>query len=371
MFLIRNCCLSFLTIFSVTFAITGQSETVQPETLASLDSSDAGISFSLKQLSENSFEARFLGPDLQSIDTLELKEPGRLVFDFKGVERKVHKNFTLKENNLVSAVRVGSHPDRFRLVFDLLGEKAPHYSISASSEGFVVRFATSGAQQTARQNLKLNDNASSTNSEETAKSAGINSTASAEQKVAPESEARAALKPEQVKPLQPITAAEIIIPEHIRTEKAEQGPERLLPVDASDEKQGSKTFSAPLTKEKVAMITRSLNQVDSSPALQQILFSTLPPENTPVLELSFSKEVEFDLLKEDGSSYKLYVKELNKPEDHLLLPYFAPKNFPGLKMVRASFASDGILTFDLEIESPELKVSAFKRGSTVYIRANS
>ena len=103
--------LLYVITFLLTMLLSASiyAEVPTSDQIARLDAKKAGLSFQLKKVADANFEVIFNAPDVNSMDTLELSDPTRLVFDFPGVKRNLHSEFTLKDNPLVNSVRVGSH----------------------------------------------------------------------------------------------------------------------------------------------------------------------------------------------------------------------------------------------------------------------
>lgn len=67
-----------------------------------------------------------------------LAKPARIVLDVWGVRNSTGKDARTLSDRYVKAVRIGSYPDKARLVFDAKGEKLPPHSIKAENGAIVI-----------------------------------------------------------------------------------------------------------------------------------------------------------------------------------------------------------------------------------------
>ncbi len=75
-----------------------------------------------------------------SYNSFELDTPSRVIVDLWGVSNSSGKEFMKVGNRFVRAVRIGSHSDKVRLVFDSPGKALPVYNITKTDSSLVVAF---------------------------------------------------------------------------------------------------------------------------------------------------------------------------------------------------------------------------------------
>ena len=77
---------------------------------------------------------------LAQYNALHLTSPPRLVLDFMKVKSAKVKSALSLKGPLVKKIRVGVHPDKLRVVFDLVPEKGLPYQITLGNDRLVVSF---------------------------------------------------------------------------------------------------------------------------------------------------------------------------------------------------------------------------------------
>ncbi|MEK7680220.1 MAG: AMIN domain-containing protein [Deltaproteobacteria bacterium] len=80
-----------------------------------------------------------------SYNSFELDTPSRVIVDLWGVSNSSGKEFMNVRNKFVRAVRIGSHSDKVRLVFDSPGKALPVYNITKTDNSLVVAFGGEAA----------------------------------------------------------------------------------------------------------------------------------------------------------------------------------------------------------------------------------
>jgi type IV pilus assembly protein PilQ len=83
------------------------------------------------------------GP-IDNVDSFTLENPSRLVVDFWGVKNSVHPATREVDWTDVSKVRVGQHPDKVRVVFDLRNPLAAH-EVQPTSAGVKIQMNSDAA----------------------------------------------------------------------------------------------------------------------------------------------------------------------------------------------------------------------------------
>jgi type IV pilus assembly protein PilQ len=77
---------------------------------------------------------------LADYNAFHLKDPARLVLDLMGVKSAVGKPATPPSDKLVKGIRLGTHPDKVRVVFDLTPAAGLPYQITSVGDRLVVSF---------------------------------------------------------------------------------------------------------------------------------------------------------------------------------------------------------------------------------------
>ncbi|MCR4286821.1 MAG: AMIN domain-containing protein, partial [Deltaproteobacteria bacterium] len=80
-----------------------------------------------------------------SYNSFELDTPSRVIVDLWGVSNSSGKELMKVGNRFVRAVRIGSHSDKVRLVFDSPGKALPVYNITKTDSSLVVAFGGEAA----------------------------------------------------------------------------------------------------------------------------------------------------------------------------------------------------------------------------------
>ena len=83
--------------------------------------------------------------DIGDYESFELDDPSRVVIDLRGLENATGKDSLTINNELVNGVRVGSHPDKVRFVFDSATNTLPPYVITKAENYIVATFGKSVA----------------------------------------------------------------------------------------------------------------------------------------------------------------------------------------------------------------------------------
>ncbi|MDY6974081.1 MAG: AMIN domain-containing protein [Thermodesulfobacteriota bacterium] len=88
-------------------------------------------------------------------NAFELAGPPRLVFDFFGVEPLwSHKEVSVK-HPLLDRVRIGSYPEKVRVVMDITGDKIPLYKIAKHQDTLVILLCSASKEQAERVDKKV------------------------------------------------------------------------------------------------------------------------------------------------------------------------------------------------------------------------
>jgi len=82
---------------------------------------------------------KIMVPQDAKVNSFMLSDPPRLVVDFVGVRLKKSEEFSAPKNGVVKQIRLGAHPDKLRIVMDLIPEKAPQFEWRAGPRQATLR----------------------------------------------------------------------------------------------------------------------------------------------------------------------------------------------------------------------------------------
>lgn len=106
------------------------------------------MKIALEKTSGSSYRLVLTANDGESFapDVMVIDNPTRLVVDVPGKPSKAPQNVTVRDSS-ISAIRVGAHPDKTRIVLDIRSG-APQYTAEKSAHGAVVSFTFAGSADT-------------------------------------------------------------------------------------------------------------------------------------------------------------------------------------------------------------------------------
>ncbi len=140
----------FLVIFAPTVAFS--------QNLASF--SQSGVDYALEAEGKDSFVFAIRsdqGISISEEDILVLENPNRLVVDLKDIASKAAKNIAVK-SQFISAIRVGIHPDKTRIVLDIKARQNPSYQLKkVGKKGTMLELSFSGNQKVTEQVEQFDD----------------------------------------------------------------------------------------------------------------------------------------------------------------------------------------------------------------------
>ncbi|MFQ5900454.1 MAG: AMIN domain-containing protein, partial [Thermodesulfobacteriota bacterium] len=114
---------------------------------------DRLLSVGVNQLDDNYIEAVLRGDGyIRDYDTFGLDDPERVVIDLWDVESAISDDVLSLDIPNVEMVRIGSHPDKTRVVFDLRGEQKFSYLVEKRGDGLLIAFRGKEGQDTEREN---------------------------------------------------------------------------------------------------------------------------------------------------------------------------------------------------------------------------
>ncbi|MBI5233284.1 MAG: type IV pilus secretin PilQ [Deltaproteobacteria bacterium] len=78
--------------------------------------------------------------EIGNYNTFNLDDPSRLVLDIWDIDNATGNYLHSISSEHIDTIRIGRHPNRIRLVFDFVGDKAPSFSIEKKGDTLVVNF---------------------------------------------------------------------------------------------------------------------------------------------------------------------------------------------------------------------------------------
>jgi hypothetical protein len=78
-------------------------------------------------------------PNNSKINAFALTNPARLVVDFEGASIKKSEDFQAPNNGVVRQVRLGAHPNKLRVVIDLIAATPPEYEWKAGKRQAIIK----------------------------------------------------------------------------------------------------------------------------------------------------------------------------------------------------------------------------------------
>ena len=247
------------------------------------------------------------------VDVQALSNPDRLVVDLLGNTKVKPGTVQLSSDPYVSSVRIGSHADRTRVVFDLQDGQSVH---SVDTVGGVVQ---------------VTFNRPGTTVPASEPDTGM----IAKQETAPKAE-QAIVE----------TAA---VEEPVKAIESEKPPVRMAkPADSMADRTVAKVEETPATLDKVAF-QRGWN-------------------DSGTVELDLSDAIAFDLSRSTATEYVLQLPGVTASEV-TRYPTISPKGFPGIRSARAVQNASGT-TVRMFVDSG-VNLKAIPRGNQIVVQANA
>jgi len=272
----------------------------------------------------NLTEDRFViqsGGDEPVLNVLTLSSPPRLVVDLLGVKGAASKELSPSDDSSVTSIRLGSHSDKLRIVFDLKSEEAASAHSIDSTEGQIVVSIPIAAESKDQRIASLSDSLRGA------------SPVGAMAQMAQEESAEVEIVTED-------------------TSIAEETFE--IATDESDI--DSSTYDIRVAKSKA---------LDTMPTLESIDFKK-SSESSGEVKLDLTDEAAFDLKQTSQSEYVLTLPGV-KASESVLNPLVSLKGKDGIRSVRVSEVDD-ITSVRMFID-PGISLTALPRGTTILVRA--
>ncbi|RIL07927.1 MAG: hypothetical protein DCC75_09605 [Proteobacteria bacterium] len=240
-----------------------------------------------------------------SIFTLD--NPGRIVIDLLEKNLKANKIPAISNLGPVNTVRVGTHPDKLRVVIEFSETSAPQYSLTQEDKGIEIEIGGNPIDLEPEAPV-LNSAAASKSTEPEVKILKL--------------ERKPALPDQPAWPADDQTAS--------------------VKAAAIDDPQPPRPASSPAPQIPTPAATAPPAQTPDGLVLRKIDFSSSGPTHRPALLLELSKRSSFRLNKKDDRNFELVINDCGLDGEHLALPQFPPQYFEGLEAVVASKTGDTV-----------------------------
>jgi hypothetical protein len=281
------------------------------------------------------------------VNVMTLTSPPRLVVDLLGAKGTANKELYVSEESSVSSVRVGSHSDKLRVVFDLkTSHSAEGHSVDASNGEIMVSVPV-------------------TQEIEQARLASLSGSFSG----------MAQMKSDEAENNQ--ASKEISRASHLSTQdKSTRGVDQELDSEIADLMREDKDdISDFLVKDETADFkseyktsqndTFASSQIDK-PVLSKIDFKK-SSQSSGEVTLTLSEEVAFEMHQTSQSEYLLSLPGVHVSES-AKKPLVSLKGKEGIRSVRIS-EENGSVEVRMFID-PGTFVNAFPRGNVILVRAS-
>ena len=284
-------------------------------------------------------------PTDSKINAFLLSDPPRLVIDFDGASVKKSENFVAPANGVIKQVRLGAHPEKLRVVVDLIQSTPPEYEWKAGKRQAIIKILESTHAASPSQPSSPPVAATPT--------------------LAPVATTAVPAQAAQATPTMAPTPSLTATPTIVATTTAPSAPtetsgptlsdvEKAAPLGASA---GATNAGAPpkaalpdyqTGADDVAVEnSQDLGDLESSkqagqPQKVATTFSITGykferlPDKTPVLKIILNKpKAQAEISKVDEETYKIILRDCGLANEDLELPQFPPHDFVGFVMIVA------------------------------------
>ncbi len=306
---------TLLILFSCYFLVTHPSPSFAESVLQ--EYSYKSFKLSVSEDDRQNIVLKVKDPTLKDSSYFTITDPTRFVLDIVGSNHVLNKALTVNHPYLVK-VRMGSHPDKNRIVLDMAGNKSPHISFekqagSSSELVFHISFDSQQAETNSFAPLKQpTEQPSSLSREEDS-------------------------LPERIEVASPTPQQTSDPSELVATRRLPDPTPSPMPVTPSPEPTAEQATTTAII---VAESPQPEPSLPEGRALMKIVFRS---EKPATVEFLLSKKARFTFVKKSLKEYQLTLHGCGAVEEHLLLPYFPPHTFPGVSFVQAKKQGDSLV----------------------------
>jgi hypothetical protein len=305
-----------------------------PKTIASQERVTVLIDREVAQ-GKSSIILKISVPNDSKVNAFLLPDPPRLVVDFEGSSIKKSESFNAPENGVIKQVRLGAHPDKLRVVVDLIKSTPPEYEWKAGKRQAIISFV-----------------------EGTVEAAPQPQVAAPQPTPAPALPTEAPAQPTAV-PAQPTIAPTTVTttppaqPSSTPTSTPSVPPTAQQPAtsgnapNAAAAGAGAAAGAALPSGKDVDEDQEDLGDLEErragpAPTKVPTTFSIkgyrfeYMPDKSPILKILLNKPgAQAQISKVDSETYKIDLKDCGTDNEDLELPQFPPHDFVGFVMVVA------------------------------------
>jgi type IV pilus secretin PilQ/predicted competence protein len=310
--------------------------------------SDQTVGLSIKQelaLADDRFIIQVSGEE-PVIDALTLNNPPRLVVDLLGAKTSVNRELLASEDSSVSSIRLGSHSDKLRIVFDLKNSEASEmHSIDVTGNELIISIPLSAESKTQRLAM-LSDS--------------FQGMAQLKDELAEEEITEAIETIESIDDTDSVALNDSEVAEAAGLAEAyEMEFEDITEFHNENEFQISKESEMlqDSMPSKVASIKPMLSNVDFKKSTG----------STGEVSLTLSEEVAFELMQTSQSEYMLTLPGVSASPS-TMQPLVSLKGKDGIRSVRVAEEDDAVLV--RMFIDPGSTLTAFPRGNTILVKSS-
>ncbi len=315
-----------------------------------------------------------------------IEAPPRVVIDIPKYRIASNKSFQATDTSVISGARFGVHPDKTRLVLDLVKDLSTPSITSSGSKTTITFGAKTMSQPSAHAASKLVPTSTpielkrlplpvsaATAAPTALPKDGLEPDSAADVKVedapSPEATEVPTVAPtatsrhtESPRPAAKATPQETLTPPTPTSAPATPEPTpKSEPIKAVPETTPSNpAASANITSLPVQVTPKSgkvLNGFD---------FVLLGDQQSPVIKINLGERAEFRLAKADTRTYAITLPGFQLAGKHLALPQFPTKDFIGFSMVKAAEVGSGVeVTIGVD---PGVRLTAFADGQSILVK---
>ncbi len=299
-----------------------------------------------------------------------VENPNRLVLDFIGLSAKSQRSINIP-NGAISHLRIGQHPDRFRIVLDLRGDSLPSFDIARDQRTLatVVHIAFDGLSTSgaiAPSSLRQSPIVSPFDKPK-AESESPSSTGAALDDFA---EAPLSL-PSRASPSGASSSSEVLglehsLPEENSTLKLEQlkGADDLVSPEEAQKSLEQEIASA--TREQKA--GEMAIPAEGKAIVKAIYYQSPKNSSTSSVKIDVDGLSTYSLHQLDSGHFQLLLSNAMLAGSYLSLPQFPPDTFAGFEVISAR-SKDNNTIIDIYVEKG-INLSPYMAQGKLWLKAS-
>ena len=251
-----------------------------------------------------------------NVNIFTLTNPSRIVLDFEKGKLRHNEQFAVPDSPVVSTIRLGTHPAKFRIVVDIKGDYIPEFKHTQNNELVALTIVE---KQLSQKKIRA-----------------VANRATEKEQTQPEDPA-VKIKKQGKDHFPPTNAVKLLAVRRNKTDQQLSSTPALEPTKVPD------------------MQAAQLNEV---------AFVTVPEH---FVKFILSKKLPFEFVKTDSRTYLLKIANCLLHGDHLLLPQFPPRDFPGITMIKPEYETDHV---EIKIATEEdFRLTATARDNEISVQA--